>query len=111
MGEYQKAHALFDCPWTLARLGYAQEMAGNRREAMNILDSLKLQSKNIYVSSDIVATIYVALGDHDRAFEYLQKAFEDRAGWMIWLRVDPVWNPLRNDQRFYTLLKKMDLEK
>jgi len=111
VGEYQKAHALFDCPWTLARLGYAQAMAGNRREAMNILDSLKLQSKNMYVSSDIVATIYVALGDHDRAFEYLQKAFEDRAGWMIWLRVDPVWNPLRNDQRFYTLLKKMDLEK
>jgi serine/threonine-protein kinase len=65
----------------------------------------------MYVASDIVATIYVALGDNDRAFEYLQKGFEERAGWMLWLRVDPVWNPLRDDPRFSALLKKMDLEK
>ncbi len=111
VGEYQKAHALFDCPWTLARLGYAHARAGNRKEAATILDSLKQQAKRMYVASDIVATIYVALGDYDRAFEYLQKGYEERAGWMIWLRVDPVWNPLRDDPRFSALLKKMDLEK
>ncbi len=83
VGEYQKAHALLNSPWTLARLGYAYARAGNRQEAMTILDSLKQQSKRMYVPSDIVATIYVALGDHDRAFEYLQKGYEERAGWMI----------------------------
>ncbi len=111
VAEYQKAHTLLNSPWTLARLGYAYVRAGNRQEAMSILDSLEQQAKRMYVASDIVATIYVALGDHDRAFEYLQKGYEERAGWMIWLRVDPVWNPLRNDPRFATLLKKMDLEK
>ena len=109
--EYQKAHNLFNSPWTLARLGYAQARAGNRKEAMNILDSLEQESKSMYVASDIVATICVALGDNDRAFEYLQKGYEERAGWMIWLRVDPVWNPLRGDPRFSSLLKKMGLEK
>jgi serine/threonine-protein kinase len=108
--EFRKAHTLFDCPWTLARLGYAQARAGNRKEATTILDSLKEQSKRMYVASDIVATIYVALGDHDRAFEYLEKGYQERAGWMIWLRVDPVWNPLRADKRFADLLKKMGLD-
>jgi tetratricopeptide (TPR) repeat protein len=109
IGEYQRAHSLFDSPWSLARLGYAYARAGNRQEARNILDSLEHQAMTKYVASDIVATIYVALGDHDRAFEYLQKAYEERAGWMIWLRVDPVWNPLRSDQRFVALLNRMDL--
>lgn len=111
VGEYQKAQDLFNSPWTLARLGYAQAKAGNRKEAMIILDSLKQQTKRMYVASDIVATIYVALGDHDRAFEYLQKGYEERAGWMVWLRVDPVWDPLRSDPRFSALLKKMELDK
>ncbi len=109
IAEYQKAHALLNSPWTLARLGYAYARAGNRQEAMNILDSLDQQAKRMYVASDIVATIYVALGDHDRAFEYLQKGYEERAGWMIWLRVDPVWNPLRSDQRFIAILNMMGL--
>ena len=111
MGECQKAHALFNSPWSLARLGYAQARAGNRKEANIILDTLKQQAKRMYVPSDIVATIYVALGDHDHAFEYLQKGYEERAGWMIWIRVDPVWNPLRTDPRFTALLKKMGFEK
>ena len=111
VGEYQKAHALFNSPWSLARLGYAHAMAGNRKEAAIILDSLKQQAKRVYVPSDIVATVYVALGEYDRAFEYLQKGYEERAGWMIWLRVDPVWNPLRDDPRFSALLKKMGLNK
>jgi adenylate cyclase len=109
VAEYQRAHALLNSPWSLARLGYAYAKAGNRQEAMSILDSLEQQAKRMYVASDIVATIHVALGDHDRAFEYLQKGYEERAGSMIWLRVDPVWNPLRSDQRFIAILNKMGL--
>ncbi len=111
VGEYRRAQVLFDCPWTLARLGYAQAMAGNRKEALVILDSLTQQSSRMYVASDIVASIYVALGDHERAFEYLQKGYEERAGWMIWLQADPIWDPLRTDARFTALLKKMNLTK
>jgi serine/threonine-protein kinase len=109
VGAYKKAHELFNAPWSLARLGYAYARAGDRKDAMIVLDSLREQGKRMYVASDIVATIYVALGDHDRAFEYLQKGYEERAGWMIWLRVDPVWNPLRSDPRFAALLNKMGL--
>jgi serine/threonine-protein kinase len=110
VGEYRKAYDLFSCPWTLARLGYAHARAGNRKEAARVLDSLKEQAKRMYVASDIVASIYVALNDREHAFEYLQKGYEERAGWMIWLGVDPIWNPLRTDPRFSALLKKMGLK-
>ena len=65
----------------------------------------------MYVPSDVVASVYVALGDNDHALEYLEKGYQERAGWMIWLRIDPIWNPLRNDARFTALLTKMELNK
>jgi len=110
IAEEKKAHDLFAAPWSHGRLAYAYARAGNTQMAKAILDTLKKQSDTMYVASDVVASVYVALGDKDRAFEYLEKAFNERAGWMIWIKVDPIWDPIRNDARFIAMLKKMGLE-
>jgi hypothetical protein len=70
---------------------------------------LKEESITRYVASDVVASVYVALGDYDRAFEYLEKAVNERAAWMVWIKVDPIWDPIRKDKRFTSILKKMNL--
>ena len=111
VAETRKAHELLASPWSLARLGYMYARAGDKKEALATLDSLREQSTKVYVPSDGVASIYVALGDRDRAFEYLEKAVEERAGQMLFLKVDPIWDPLRTDVRFATLLQKMGLDR
>ena len=110
IAEIKSAHDLFAAPWSYGRLAYAYACAGNTHMAKAILNTLQRQAGSMYVASDVVAAVYVALGDKDRAFEYLERAFSERAGWMIWLKVDPIWDPIRNDDRFIAILKKMGLE-
>ena len=109
--QCKKSHEVAACPWSLARLGYAYAIAGQRKDALMVLDTLSEQSKRLYVPSDVVASVYVGLGDKNRAFDYLEKAYEERAGWMTFLKVDPIWDPIRADARFIQLLKKMELDK
>ncbi|MGB4847724.1 MAG: adenylate/guanylate cyclase domain-containing protein [Saprospiraceae bacterium] len=108
--QEQLAHAIFASPWSHGRLAYAYARAGNTQMARAILDSLRLQSDTAYVASDVVASVYVALGDKEHAFEYLDKATNERAGWLVYLNVDPIWDPIRNDARFIAILKKMGLK-
>ncbi|MEP6796396.1 MAG: CDC27 family protein [Saprospiraceae bacterium] len=107
--EQKKAHEIFAAPWSHARLAYAYACAGKKQQAIAILDSLKRQSASQYVASDVVASVYVALGDKDHAFEYLGKALSERAGWMLWIKVDPIWDPIRKDVRFSAVVKQMGL--
>jgi serine/threonine protein kinase/Tfp pilus assembly protein PilF len=106
---FQRCHDVFAAPWSYARLAYGYAKAGRKAEALAMLDTLRIQSKQVYVASDIVASVYVALGDKEKAFEYLEKGYRERAGWMVWLKVDPIWDPIRPDPRFNALLKKMNL--
>ena len=66
-------------------------------------------SKQGYVSPYDVAILYVGLGDKDRALEQLNKAYEDRAGWIIYLNVEPIFDPIRSDPRFTELVRRMRL--
>jgi tetratricopeptide (TPR) repeat protein len=53
-----------------------------------------------------VATAYVRLGDHDRALAWLEKLYMKRGAWIRGLKVQPQWDPLRNDPRFRDLLRR-----
>ena len=67
-------------------------------------------SKQAYVSSYDLAILYVGLGDKDRALEQLNKSYEDRAGFIIYLNVEPLFDPLRSDPRFAELVRKMKFQ-
>ena len=67
-------------------------------------------SKQAYVSSYDLAILYVGLGDKERALEQLNKAFEDRAGFILYLNVEPLFDPLRADPRFAELVRKMKFQ-
>ena len=51
--------------------------------------------------------IYAGLGDKDQALKWLQEAYEERAGWLVYLNVDPRYDSLRSDPRFTDLLRRM----
>jgi serine/threonine-protein kinase len=88
-------------------LGHAYAVAGRRSEAEQQLSILLIGAKTRYVAPYDVALIFAGLGDRDRACEWLTKAYEDHAAWMIWLALDPRFDGLRTDARYRSLLAKM----
>jgi tetratricopeptide (TPR) repeat protein len=84
-------------------------MAGKVEEAKRVLDELEEISKKTYLSPVSVAVIHARLGDIDRAFEYLEKAYEVRDHWIEYLKVLRMFDPLRGDPRYKALLAKLRL--
>ena len=106
MTEFEKAIALSDGNSVyVASLGHAYAIGGNKVEAMRVRAELDEQSK--YVSPYWMATLYVGLGDKDQAFAWLEKAYEERSGGLIWLGVDPRLDSVRSDPRFAEFVRRI----
>ncbi len=109
IAEYKKAIALSrGNPAITAMLAHAYAVSNRTGEAQKLLDELKARSKRSYVSPHFIAMIYAGLGEKDQAFEWLQKAYGDRAVDLVYLK-DPAFDSLRSDPRFSALLKRMGL--
>jgi len=110
MAAFQTAGQLSgDDPWIRVAFGHADGVLGKRAEAMAILDELRARSKKEYVSPLYIAWIYIGLGEKDRAFEWLEKAYEERAFGLLFLKVGPGYNSLRSDPRFADLVRRIGL--
>lgn len=92
-----------------AALGHAYAISGRNDEAQKILEEIQESSKNHYASLGYQALIYAGLGDKEKAFEWLQKAADERAGWLIYLNTDPRYDILRSDPRFQQLQQRVGL--
>jgi tetratricopeptide (TPR) repeat protein len=95
---------------TLTLEAFACARAGRKREARQILRQLEAWSAERYISPYCLARIHIGLRDYERAFAELEHAVNERACWMIFLRIDPFLDELRSDLRFTKLLKRMGLD-
>jgi len=93
----------------VAFLGYAYAISGNKSEAQKILNDLQEGSRRRYVSPYYIAVIYTGLGEKEQAFKWLEKAYEERSGRLVYLEVEPMFDPLRADPRFTDLLRRVGL--
>jgi serine/threonine protein kinase/TolB-like protein/Flp pilus assembly protein TadD len=91
-----------------ASLGFAYGMAGKRAEAEAILNQLQALSQRRYVSGIYFAAVCAGLKDKDRAIQYLNKAFESRHPGLVLIRIEPMFDGLRNDERFKQLIRKFE---
>jgi tetratricopeptide (TPR) repeat protein len=107
--EYQQAAELSQRDSdTIAGLAHAYAAMGDRAEAEKILDELQRQSKASYVSPYMIAVIYSGLGQKDKAFEYLEKAYQERSPDIAYfLKADLRLDTLRPDPRFQDLLRRV----
>src|SRR5262249_11968420 len=105
----ESARRLNDNLEIVAMLGYTHGLAGRRPEALQALDELRQRARTQYVSPIPAALITLSLGEHDEAFAWLEKAYEDRAQWLSELKVDPSFDALRPDPRFTDLLRRVGL--
>ncbi|HEV8216488.1 MAG TPA: hypothetical protein VGP95_11650, partial [Gemmatimonadaceae bacterium] len=95
--------------YTQASLGYALAVSGERDEAESILASLEAHAKVGYVSPVAFATIHVGLGNIDRTLDWAERALDDRRGWVAYLRVNPLLDPLRSHPRYDALVQRLNL--
>lgn len=91
-----------------ASLGFAYAMAGKRNEAMAIIDQLHRLAAKRYVSGLYFAIVYAGLKDNDQAMEFLNKAFETRHPGLVLIRIEPMFDALRSDERFKQLVKRFE---
>jgi tetratricopeptide (TPR) repeat protein len=93
----------------VAFLGHTLGRAGHRDEATGILKELLEAAKQRYVSPFDIATVYIGLNQVDHAFEWLEKAYQGRSSWMAGLGVDPRLDTIRDDPRFDSFLRRLNL--
>jgi len=89
--------------------GLAHAKAGHRKEAEAIIKRFSELGKTQYVMSYYLAMIYAALGEKDKAFVELEKAFTEHDYFLVRLKVEPFFDPLHDDPRFKEMLKRLNL--
>ena len=107
IAEYQKQTGRSPRDRTLA---FAYVRAGERAKAEQILRDLDEGAKRRYVSPAEHAYVYVALGEKEKALDWLEKCYDERDLECTMLKVEPTLDPLRGEPRFLTLMKKVGLD-
>jgi tetratricopeptide (TPR) repeat protein len=92
-----------------AELATIYGFAGKQAEARQVLGELLAKTKSEYVSPYAIAVIYVALGEDDPAYAWLDKAWDERSVRLVNLKAHPWFDPLRSDARFRNLLRRLGL--
>lgn len=118
IGDYEPAIAEFrhaaalagGLPGSSAGLAHTLAIGGRRDEALAMLPELEERSRAGRLNHYAMATVYAGLGDFDRAFDRLERGFEERDGGLVWIKVHPRMDPLRSDARFSALLQRMCLD-
>jgi TolB-like protein/Tfp pilus assembly protein PilF len=109
VGYFQKAATLEDVPPVTALVANACALSGQTSKAQQLLGELMAISKQRYVAPYYIARIYIGLGDKDKAFEWLEKAYEDRTEWLAWINVNPELDSIRSDPRFEDLARRVGI--
>ncbi len=106
--DLEKAAALTDDRMIEGMLGGLYAFAGRKADALKTIGKLNEAAKHNYVPPIFFVSVYYGLGDKDQAFQWLDKAYEERSTFLSQLRV-PAWDPLRADPRFKAIEKKVGL--
>ena len=102
---YTKAQEATHLPSSGLAITYAR--MGRETEARNILAQLLQAREKRYVSAPVIAAVYVAFGDKEEAFRWLERAFAEHSGILQWIAFLPEFRPLHSDARFPHLLRRI----
>jgi len=106
---FEKAAAISADSLSLGYLGHAYARAGQTEAALSVREELLARLKRGYVAIRPFVCLYAGLGGRDRAFEWIEKAFEERDPILFWLRSVPYYEPLRADPRFEDMARRIGL--
>jgi TolB-like protein/DNA-binding winged helix-turn-helix (wHTH) protein/Flp pilus assembly protein TadD len=109
--ELEKAVSVTDSsPGVISALIWAYAHAGRRADALQLLSELKKRQQTGYVPAGAFANAYLGLGDNDEAFAWFERAYEEQSNILIYIKVFPLFDPLRGDPRFQDLVRRVGLD-
>jgi len=110
LSNLDEAPALIQAiPWFAAFRGYLHGLLGERSQALQMIEELKAISKPRFVPGFFYALVYAGLGDNDQAFAWLEKTCDERFVRLVYLGVEPLWDPLRSDPRFTKVVRRVGI--
>src|SRR5213596_3074246 len=107
IAEFQRSKIVVTGAWYLGLLGYAYAISGDRPKAEQILRELEEMAKRQYVNSSAFAAIYLGLGEKEKALDWLDVAYENQESACWYLKVDPIYDSVRNEPRFQALVQRV----
>jgi adenylate cyclase len=107
IAEFQRSKIMVAGAWYQGLLGYAYAISGNRPKAEEMLRELEEMAKRQYVNSTAFADIHLGLGEKEKALDWLEKSYEDQESACWYLKVDPIYDSVRNEPRFQALVQKV----
>jgi hypothetical protein len=93
-----------------AQLGWAHGLAGNQEEARRLLHQLNGRAERDHVDPLAFAWLNIGLGDLEAALAWLERAYEAKSSWLIFLKVQQIYEPLHADRRYHDLLRRLGLQ-
>ena len=116
-GAYVEAERAFreaitlspDLSYATAGVAHVLALSGRRREAEAIVAELEARARERYVTPVAFCIAHLGLGNVDQVFHWLDRAYEDRRGWLTYMKVDPIFDPVKDDPRYEAFLKRMRL--
>ena len=108
--HYEKGVELDETPHGLGNLGHAYAKSGRVDEAHAVLERLEELANSRYVAPIERAYVYAGLGDLDKCFEWLEKAYDERSSNLLFARVWPIGKDIEQDPRFSDLMRRIGLE-
>jgi len=98
-------------PAVLGLLIYAYAQSGDRGDSLRLLQELKRRRETGYVPAAAFILAYLGLGDYEQAFFWLEKAYNEQSNILQFLKVHPLFDPVRSDPRFVDLLRRVGLDR
>jgi len=116
-GAYAEAERAFreaitlspELSYATAGVAHVLALQGRRREAEALLAELEARAREHYVSPVAFCIVHLGLRNTDQVFQWLERAYQDRRGWLTYLKVDPMLDAVRDDPRFAEFVKRMKL--
>ncbi|OGU08233.1 MAG: hypothetical protein A2W29_04635, partial [Gemmatimonadetes bacterium RBG_16_66_8] len=96
-------------PYSVSALGWVLARAGKAAEARSLLAELEASAGRGYVSAVAFAVLSLGLEEYEKALDWTERAYEERRGWLVYLNVHPLLDPVREKPRFRELVRKMKL--
>ncbi len=97
-------------PAIMGLLVHAYAQAGRRPDALRLLEELKRRKQTGYVPAAAFVPAYLGLGEYDRTFFWLEEGYKEQSNLLQFLKVHPVFDPIRNDPRFADLVHRVGLD-
>ncbi len=110
LAELERARKIDNWYWIVAEIACVDALLGKRDDAHKVIAELKARAGHEYIDETLIVYIFIALGERDEVFAWMEKGYQSRASNLPWMIMEPKFDPLRSDPRFTEFVRRMGLK-